>query len=100
MASNLKQPRVRDPAYRKRAKHMPCRACGLPAGTGRVVLAHVRLGNAGMGLKPPDSDALYLCDVCHRNFDASPKRGEWLVVNVLLPILRREYEAWESGVGR
>ena len=96
----LKQKRIRDPAYRQRAKHMPCRACETPAGTGRVVLAHVRLNNAGMGLKPPDSDALYLCDVCHRNFDLSHDRCKWLVVNILLPMLRREFEAWREGTGR
>lgn len=100
MTACPKTPRVVDKAYRKRAAHMPCRACGLPAGTGRVVLAHVRLGNAGMGLKPPDSDALYLCGICHRNFDLGDDRCKWLVVNILLPILRREFQAWREGTGR
>lgn len=48
------------------------------------VLAHVRYGNAGFGMKPNDTFAVFACGPCHTAFDSNGTRGlkrgseEWL----------------------
>jgi hypothetical protein len=53
----------RDKAYRAFIVPLPCACCGRP---GPSQFAHMRsLGGGGMGLKPPDLDAIPLCAACH-----------------------------------
>ena len=51
-------------SLRKAAKDQPCTMCGADDGTS--VLHHVRVGNVGMGTKPPDWLGMVLCAGCHR----------------------------------
>lgn len=55
------------------------------AKTAGCVLAHVRYGNAGFGMKPNDTFAVFSCGPCHTAFDSNGtanglRRGsqEWL----------------------
>ncbi len=58
---------------RKYAKGKPCMMrlsgiCNYDSDT--VVLAHVsRAGNSGMGMKPPDTCAVWACSACHDVID-------------------------------
>lgn len=75
---------------RKAAEGQACtlRVPGCPARTDTSVLAHLRVFNGGgMGIKPPDTEAVFGCDYCHDVIDGRRK-------------LPREVEAtwnrWES----
>lgn len=45
------------------------------AKTAGCVLAHVRYGNAGFGMKPNDTFAVFACGPCHTAFDSNGTRG-------------------------
>jgi len=52
-----------DLKYRAWLRTQPCSNCWFPAPS---IVAHQRiLGGGGIGIKPPDSDALPLCHHCH-----------------------------------
>lgn len=60
--------------------------CGdaTPTKAAGCVLAHVRYGNAGFGMKPNDTFGVFACGPCHTAFDSNGTRGiqrgtqEWL----------------------
>lgn len=87
--------RVRDPQYRKSANGRPCDICRT---TDTTVLAHINTSaNSGMGLKASDDHSLFLCAGHHADFDASPDRFRWLVVNYLIPLREKIYRSWKHG---
>ncbi len=45
------------------------------AKTAGCVLAHVRYGNAGFGMKSNDTFAVFACGPCHTAFDSNGTRG-------------------------
>lgn len=94
-----KKEKLRDPKYLKSYADRACIAsrdgtnlCGLPS-----VGAHIRVGsNAGMGSKPPDNETIPLCWQCHTDSHQGPE-AEWLVMNVLKPMARRQYREYKNG---
>jgi len=53
----------RDPKYCAWLRTQQCAACWFPPPS---IVAHQRIiGSAGIGIKPPDSDAVPLCRHCH-----------------------------------
>ena len=75
MTANPKHPRIKDPAYLKAIRDMPCCLTGIRATDNEsVVPAHVR-GNLGGGMayKPSDSRALPMLKSLH---DAQHALGE------------------------
>ena len=89
---------LRDMAYRRHAREVMCDVpgCYVHGETGEVVLAHIRLGNAGMGIKPPDDESLWLCSEHHRNFDTSPDRCRWIVEMIVIPLRKGNYLRWKA----
>ena len=76
---------IRDKAYRQWADRSPCEVCGVTT-SHDVVLAHIRIaGNCGTGMKPSDDESLFLCHRDHTEYDQSPDRNVWLVMNILCP---------------
>lgn len=67
--SLLKSKPVRSKALREAAKDAYCMHCGLPGDTGKVVLAHMPMYDAGMGQKCSDFFGIYLCDEHHKYMD-------------------------------
>lgn len=51
---------------RELANGRPCILCGRVDGT--TVLHHLRVGQSGMGQKPPDIDGVDVCAGCHAHF--------------------------------
>lgn len=97
-----KSPPLRDPAYRRSAQGRMCDVPGCEAMgiEGRVVLAHIRLPeNSGIGMKPPDSHSLFLCQTHHDQLDG---RGDawpldrcmWIVRNIVLPLREENHRLW------
>ncbi len=61
----IKKNRV-DKKYLEWLKSQLCSNPKCPGIGGDIIPAHMRiLGNAGIGIKPPDRDALPLCFFCH-----------------------------------
>ncbi len=98
--------RLRDPAYRKSANGRRCQVedCHDHETT---VLAHIRLNNAGTGLKPPDDESVFLCSNHPNEFDTITQQAwlghdasrwsmEWLVRHILLPQRRTAYRQWKQ----
>lgn len=104
MAANLKQPRIRDKAYRERAKYVPCDVpgCVNHGRDGDVVLAHINIaGNFGRSLKAGDDCSFYLCSGHHADMDLYPEqRDRWIVQNIVIPTQQQKYLAWQMGVGQ
>ncbi len=111
MASCLKTERIRDKAYTRSAQHRHCMVrhpetgdyCNGPG----VVCAHIRINNAGTGLKPGDDESLWLCGEHHDEFDYRATfvghqfmpAMEWLVRNVYIPERKAAYRAYKMGTG-
>lgn len=95
---------IRDKAYTRRARHMPCDVPGCYAHgkNGNVVLAHLNIaGNFGRGMKAGDDCSLYLCSDHHAEMDLYPEqRDRWIVQNIVIPIQQQKYLAWKMGVGQ
>lgn len=91
--------RLRDPAYCRSANGRRCQVEGCHDHE-TTVLAHIRLNNAGTGLKPPDDESLFLCAKHHFEFDGACGRSawgmRWLVNNILLPQRRAAYRLWRQ----
>ena len=92
--SPMKRSRKPSTAARKAARGQDCcvRFHGCPNDTATTVLAHLRMfGGGGMGVKPPDDEAVFACAHCHDVLDG---RIPW----VQAPIGDRwswwEYIAW------
>jgi len=61
----MKKPKVSQ-KYREWLKQQPCCNPSCKGRGGQTVVAHQRiLGRCGVGIKPPDADALPLCFFCH-----------------------------------
>lgn len=97
--ANFRQPRMEARTYLDSFAEKACDACGAMDGT--IVPAHIRLLHFGKGVKPDDWQAIPLCMRCHDEFDGRGKREgqswEWLLRNILFPILQRRYARWKAG---
>jgi hypothetical protein len=88
--------RIRDEAYRRAmaGPDKPCIACGR-IGT---QFAHFPVnGHGGMGLKAGDDQGAGLYVECHDELDGrsgAVDRNQWLVENVLRPMLKNKYLRW------
>lgn len=93
-----KTERLVDKAYRKSAQGRVCMVEGCHD-CETVVLAHIATaGNSGMGIKPPDSDSVFLCAEHHSAMDLFPgQRAEWILANLYLPARRMSYRAWDNA---
>lgn len=100
-----KSPPLRDPAYRRSAQGRMCDVPGCEA-METVVLCHIRLPeNSGTGLKPPDDESLFLCGKHHDEFDGRLPDGvydyskyQWIVRNIVIPLMRENYRGWKAGL--
>lgn len=89
---NQRRPKEPKRAWLNSFKDKPCEVCG---STGNVVAAHIRLLHFGRGIKPADWQVLALCDAHHKEQEHGG--WEWLLRNILFPILQRRYLRWESN---
>lgn len=93
----LKNPPLRDPAYRRSAKG---RMCDVPdcEDMETVVLAHLNIaGNFGRGLKAGDDESLFLCIHHHQEMDQYPaQRDRWIVQNIVIPLRKLNYRGWKA----
>ncbi len=92
--------RIRSQSYRNSAAIRECMAfaaIGRVAEPGSVVLAHIRVNNAGTSLKPGDDESLFLCAKHHADFDASPDRAVWILRHIVLPQRRAAYVTWQQA---
>ncbi|MCK5616199.1 DUF968 domain-containing protein [Candidatus Pacearchaeota archaeon] len=72
----------RSKAYLEFIKTLPCVVCGREAGEYlSVVPAHQKLGEGGIGIKPPDTHCLPLCHYCHTH-EHRGERTFWQGVNI------------------
>lgn len=94
VATNFRQPPLRDKAYRASFNGQACIVCGSEYG---VVGAHIREGWYGMG-KPDDNLILPLCFTCH--LKEGNTRG-WFARNMNMDIervknlARQRYQEWK-----
>lgn len=91
---------LRDPAYLKAVRDMPCVICmATPCDP-----AHFRTGlGGGTGLKPPDDRVLPLC---HYHHDIQHRLGErtfwlermnwWLLADALIALAEKRYREWKK----
>ena len=74
----MKRSRKPSTPARKAARGQDCcvRFPGCPNDTLTTVLAHLRMfGGGGVGMKPPDDEAVYACVYCHDVLDKRVRIG-------------------------
>ena len=92
MLNNQRQERVDDPRYLKSFRDRVCEVCGSP----NAIPAHIRAGHAGgTSYRPDDWKTLALCDAHHKEQENGGH--EWLLRNILYPILWKRYQRWKGA---
>ena len=96
------------------AQHSPCQLCGLAAGQGDVVAAHIQgyrahICGKGMGKKTDDCAVAFLCHECHTKMDTydgfkTPAQYSefwlWLVYKTYRWMIARDYMQLGPGPGK
>jgi hypothetical protein len=66
----------RSEKYKRFIRSLPCCVCGRPESEA----AHQKLGEGGMGIKPPDTQCLPLCHECHTKEHQMGELSFWFKV--------------------